>query len=231
VSIQDSEFQQLIDGIGFLDSTKLVFAGNYFHDLGADGIHGGGSSSIQISLNYFTDFRPGPEVHPDAIQLWTSNTRTSARDILIKGNVFARGRGGPSQGIFVTDQVGNLPYQDVTISDNLLIGTMYNAITLQGGRDAKISGNQVYSFADMPARIWVQMTNGTVLTDNLAAAFIYGTGNNVTFNPADTNSNISTARNTIRAAVSDAGKSALQAWIASHSDALPPYLSSPAAAR
>src|SRR3546814_17629153 len=85
----------------------------------------GGTNDVVISNNYFTDFHPVGADHPDAIQLWTTNTTESARNISITGNVFERGDGDIIQGIFLRDQSGGkLPYQDVTISDNIVLGGM-----------------------------------------------------------------------------------------------------------
>src|SRR3546814_18636009 len=109
------------------DVCSSDLSGNSFHTMRSDGVRGGGTNDVVISNNYFTDFHPVGADHPDAIQLWTTNTTESARNISITGNVFERGDGDIIQGIFLRDQSGGkLPYQDVTISDNIVLGGMYN---------------------------------------------------------------------------------------------------------
>src|SRR6185437_8891671 len=128
ITVSGCEFEQLWHGAGFLDSNYLQFTRNSFHDIRSDGIRGGGSSFVTISDNSFTDFFPNFAAgdHPDAIQFWTTNTTASAHDITITDNVISRGTGAAVQGIFLRDQVGNLPYENVSITGNMLVGTAFN---------------------------------------------------------------------------------------------------------
>src|SRR3546814_6684622 len=73
------------------DVCSSDLSGNSFHTMRSDGVRGGGTNDVVISNNYFTDFHPVGADHPDAIQLWTTNTTESARNISITGNVFERG--------------------------------------------------------------------------------------------------------------------------------------------
>src|SRR3546814_8411255 len=94
------------------DVCSSDLSGNSFHTMRSDGVRGGGTNDVVISNNYFTDFHPVGADHPDAIQLWTTNTTESARNISITGNVFERGDGDIIQGIFLRDQSGGkLPYR------------------------------------------------------------------------------------------------------------------------
>src|SRR3546814_7847110 len=86
-----SEFEDRHHAINFLDSDHVTVSGNSFHTMRSDGVRGGGTNDVVISNNYFTDFHPVGADHPDAIQLWTTNTTESARNISITGNVFERG--------------------------------------------------------------------------------------------------------------------------------------------
>jgi hypothetical protein len=130
VSVTNSEFHELHFGISFLDSDHVLIANNKFHDIRTDGVRGGGTSDIKILNNSFTDFYPMAGDHGDAIQFWTTNTTTAARNIEVSGNVYTRGNGGIVQGIFFRDQVGTLPYENVSITNNLVVGAMYNGIAV-----------------------------------------------------------------------------------------------------
>jgi Ca2+-binding RTX toxin-like protein len=173
VSVADSEFQSLHHGINFLDSDHLSFTGNSIHDIRADGIRGGGSSDVAISGNYLTSFYPAAGDHPDAIQLWTTGTDASARNIVISGNVVTRGEGDFVQGIFLRDQSGGkLPYQNVTISDNIVLGGMYNGISIGNANGLVMTDNVVGAFADQKSWLRIDNSTGVEMTGNSASAYI-----------------------------------------------------------
>lgn len=162
VSITDSTFQDLGYGISHLNSNAVTIARNEFHHLQVDGVRGGGSSNVTISQNYFHDFLPAAGDHPDAIQFWTTNTTVIARNIVITDNAFVRGEGAAVQGIFFRDQVGNLPYDKVLISGNVMAGTTYNGIMVNHGRNVTILDNVVQGFADRKS--WIRLEDVTTAT-------------------------------------------------------------------
>jgi hypothetical protein len=55
-----------------------------------------------------------------------------------------------------------------------------------------------------------------VLTGNSAGAFIFGVGDNVTFDPSNTNSSLTMTGDTTLAPVSDGGQTLLQQWLAAN---------------
>ena len=75
------------------------------------------------------DFHPIPVDHPDGIQLWSTDQKTSASNITIRYNLVVRGKGEATQGIFVRDVVGGLPFKSVQVYGNLVIGARFNGIT------------------------------------------------------------------------------------------------------
>src|SRR3546814_514909 len=111
--------------------------------------------------------------HPDAIQLWTTNTTESARNISITGNVFERGDGDIIQGIFLRDQSGGkLPYQDVTISDNIVLGGMYNGISVGNANGLVMTDNVVGAYTDQKSWLRIENSTDVVLTGNSASTFL-----------------------------------------------------------
>lgn len=201
VTLKNSEFHQLKNAVTHMDDDKLIITNNNFHDLLQDGIHGGGSSNVTISRNTFTDFFTGLG-HPDAIQFWTSFTTHSAQNITISDNVVMRGAGSAIQGIFITDQVGNLPYINVTITGNLLVGTNYNGIVVANADGLTITDNTVAGLPDKNSWIRVMDSSDVQLSENQATQ--------ISFNDNDDYRQIGDVTIT---APSDGGAQLLQAWL------------------
>ena len=204
VHISNSEFRNLVNGVVFLDNTNISVADSYFHDMRRDGIDSGGNSKVAFTNNFFTNFHPNAADHPDAIQFWTANTTTVASDILVSGNVIVRGAtGSPIQGIFIKDEVGTLDYQGVTITNNLVLGGLYNGMNLDGIASGVVSGNQVLEFTDQASFIRT-MNSGAQLSlfGNTATAYV---------TQIDELSD-----NTRVAALSDGGLAVLDAWKLTH---------------
>lgn len=153
VRVEKSSFSGFRNGIVHSGCYDMAIEGNSFRQLGSDGITGAGTSRLLIKDNDFTDFLPTPGAHPDAIQLFTRNTTESAEDITIVGNRIRRGSGAVMQGVFITDQVGTLPYRRVVIRDNIIEGSMYNGIAVAHAEDVEVSGNTVQPYEGMNARI------------------------------------------------------------------------------
>ncbi|MBT9471353.1 MAG: right-handed parallel beta-helix repeat-containing protein [Pseudomonadota bacterium] len=172
VSVQDSEFQQLRLGVTLLDSQGVVVSDNSFHDIQTDGVRGGGSSNVQITRNFFTDFYPAKGDHPDAIQLWDTTSNPTAHDILISGNVIVRGDGGLMQGVFLRGPPAS--FEGVTITDNTVVGGMTNGIFVEGANGAVVDHNLVVGYAGAKSWIRVEESVNAVVTDNQATHYIWG---------------------------------------------------------
>jgi len=175
-TVSDSEFYNAKYGMQILDNTNLTIDNNYFHDIRSDGIRGGGNSDVVISQNFFTNFYPATDDHPDAIQFWTTNTTTSASNIVIDGNLIVRGDGDHIQGIFFRDQVGGLPYFDVSITNNIVLGEMYNGIVPGGVETGLVAYNTVIGYSDMKSWISVIDSVGLSYVDNTATWYSTASG-------------------------------------------------------
>lgn len=203
VSVANSEFSNFKHGIEILDNTHLSITHNSFHNLRTDGIRGGADSNVLIAQNSFSDFHPAVGDHPDAIQFWTSNTLASAHDITITGNSIIRGSGAPVQGIFLADQVGNLPYANIAINNNIVAGGMYNGIYVTGASGVDISKNIVVAFPDMKSWIRADSVTNIVVSSNLATQYVLPTPG-------------CPAGNQLIQSATDAGAAYLQSWLATH---------------
>lgn len=173
VTISDCHFTQLVYGLSLIDNTYISVTNSTFHEIRTDGIRGGGNSHVYLGYNFFTNFHPSTENHSDAIQFWTSDTTTSATDFTIIGNVYVRGDTGEhSHGIFMRDILG-IPFENVTIKDNLILGAGYNGLTLDGVASGTVSGNTVVAFDDIDS--WIRTLNtgsDLAIFDNTASQYV-----------------------------------------------------------
>jgi len=208
VSVTNSEFQQVSFGVAHQNSDGVTISNNYFHDIRSDGVRGGGSSHVTITNNQFRDFYPIESDHPDAIQFWTTNAKVSATDIVVTGNIVMRGAGQPTQGIFFRDEQEVLPYKNVTISDNLVVGASFNAITVNHAENVKINGNTVVGLVDQKSWISVGTSTNVSVTNNTSTEYQYAN---------TTNTGVTGSNNTTIVAATDGGKAALTTYLAAHS--------------
>ena len=117
--------------------------------------------------NHFTDFYPVGAGQLDRRScrrhsvLDHEHERADAHDIEITRNIYVRGHGSWVQGIFVSDGVG-LPFQHVTVTDNVIEGGEYNGITVGGCAGLTISGNKVQPYTDMTS--WIRIEKCTDVT-------------------------------------------------------------------
>jgi len=143
VVVSNSEFQQARYALSHLDSDHVLITGNNFHDIRTDGVRGGGTSNITISDNVFTDFRAHPGDHADAIQFWSAGETQAAKNITVENNVVTRGDGEPMQGIFIRDNLSQLPFENVKITGNIVVGGSYNGLTVMGSTGLDLRNNIV----------------------------------------------------------------------------------------
>jgi Ca2+-binding RTX toxin-like protein len=206
VTIKNSEFSGFRYGVTLLGNQNVQVTGNFFHDIRTDGVRGGGNDFVNISSNLFTDFYPGWGDHPDAIQLWTNNTNKITHDINISNNLIVRGQGEPIQGIFLRDTGNTLPFEKVAITGNMVIGAMYNGISVQGMTNSKVSGNTILGFEDQVSWLRLSGVSSTVVSNNNATKFLLSDKDTLT-----TNNNAQTL------SALDGGAGAVSGWIAQHS--------------
>jgi len=179
VSMTNCEVYDVKFGLNILDNNGLTISNNFFHDLRTDGIRGGGNSNVVISENTFTNFYPADGDHPDAIQFWTTNETTSAYNIVVDDNLIVRGDGAAVQGIFFRDQVGNLPYYNVSITNNTVLGGLYNGICPYGISTGLIASNTVIGYTDQRSWIDVIQSVGLSYANNIATFYLQVNGSSV----------------------------------------------------
>ena len=201
VKVIGSEFQEFSHAVSLMGGSDVRVESNSFHDLRSDGVMSAGTSRVQIIGNAFTDFFPAEGDHPDAIQFLTRGTTEKAQDILVSGNLITRGEGRIIQGVFITDQI-DIGYERVTVTDNVIVGGMYNGIMVALANNVVIDGNVVASYSDQKSWIRVTESTNTHLSNNQAQTYVL-----------EANTNLTQSENAIIAALRDNGANALAHWI------------------
>jgi Ca2+-binding RTX toxin-like protein len=208
VSIENSELQQLGNGILALQSSGVRIVDNYIHDIRTDGLDANGSSNVTIDGNYFTNFTSAPGDHSDAIQFFTQNTNASAHDITVSNNLIVQGGGSPMQGVFITDQSnGALPYMNVSITGNAIVGGLWNGIDVLGGQSVTVSNNHVVTLAGAAGgyKPWITLgaVSSATVTNNDASTFTLPSG-------------VVQSGNTTTGPVTDGGYAEVHNWFSGH---------------
>jgi hypothetical protein len=176
IMVEFTDFHNLNNALQHGDDEWLIVRGNHFHHLRDDGLRGGGSSNVLVEGNHCDSNHPdgaADKDHPDCIQFWTSNTKQSAHDITIVGNTYQRGSGTPTQGVWMRDEVGNLPFHTVIVSKNVIEGGGYNGVTVFGAVDVKMSDNTVCQYRDQPSWLSIRQVDGAVVIGNAASRINY----------------------------------------------------------
>ena len=213
ISVTNSEFHELKRALAIGDSTKVTVAGNRAHDLQVTGLmFGGGTTHVSITGNAVWNIRPVTGDHPDAIQFLTAGSTAPATDIVISRNVVFRGSGKATQGIFLRDQVGSLPYERVTIGDNLIVGTGYNGILVMGAKDLTITDNRLISNPGDVNNTWMRVET---------AEGVKASGNTAQMISFVSSSRVVERANRQSKPVADGGAAALRAWAAAHPEMAP----------
>jgi hypothetical protein len=203
VSVTNSEFDHLTSGIHYFNNDNVTLQGNKVSYIVNDGFIGSATSNLVIKDNYFTNFQHTGPVHPDCIQLYTKPGDTPAHDILITGNVYNRGNGTPVQGIWIRNDTGLAPFENVTVSNNTIIGSAYQGIGITAVGSLVLTGNRVQSYDDQLAKIWVNDTRGSVVAQNNVSTWFYHDGDKATF-----------TGNAVTSTISQAGAQSISAAIA-----------------
>lgn len=182
VSVLSNKFHDLKWAVLARGDTDLVLAGNDVQKV-REGFDLAGVHNVTIDANLFTNFRPmlsGPRPdHPDAIQVWTTNS-TGSSNVEITNNAFLLAGGTPIQGIFIRSERGDVArHSDFTIADNVYIGQSRHGISVSDMDGVHITGNtvvtapkynNVYQHLD-PAIMTTNTTDATI-DKNIASLFL-----------------------------------------------------------
>jgi parallel beta-helix repeat protein len=161
ITLSGCEFTEGYRGVAFDTSSNVTIANNNVHLMRCDGFDLASVQNVVIQGNHIGGFLPVAGDHPDAIQFWTTNQTVGSSHITISDNVIKPPMGAGNQGIFMSDEVGTLPYQDVTITNNLLYsnGGEWHGIYANHFIGATISNNTVVSTTTDTMKYWIDIVN------------------------------------------------------------------------
>lgn len=208
ITVTNSNFTQLYRAVLVESNQNVNLTGNVVSNVRSEGFNFADAQNVTIVGNSFSNFHPIlPGDHPDAIQFWTAGTTRASSNITISDNLIVGSAGGRMQGIFITSTVGVLPYKNVTITNNTLVGTMWHGITVMEASGVAITGNTVVTQQDAVFKTaWIQVSRVQgVLSGNSAKAI------NV-LNSPDVKS-LNNTLNTVDQALADA---LILAWVNAH---------------
>jgi peptidoglycan hydrolase-like protein with peptidoglycan-binding domain len=227
------------DPLNFTNDSNVTISGDSFHNLNKGGVEMGGTSDVSITNNVCSDFDSAYGTHVDCIQIFTAGTTVAAHNITITGNLFYRGTGGAVQGIFVQDEVGTLPFSNVTIDDNAMIGGIWSSVLLRGATgNVQVNNNIAATWPGVDVEgstasniVTTNFAGWVFLRDPLTGAIITETGNQAQAypNPTGTGAAITPPGNTVLGSVTDNGIALLKAWLVTHPaelNLLPPDVTS-----
>lgn len=157
--------QRVKDGFQANGCDGLIIKDAYARRTAADGMTFAACSNVHV--DGFDASEIGSGGHPDVIQFFTKGTTAPSKNILIENVRYVRGVGATqAQGIFLTDQVGTLPYENVVIRNCSIIGGMYNGIMVSNGINVAVNDNEVIPYTDMDSRVQMNNIKGGSVTGN-----------------------------------------------------------------
>jgi hypothetical protein len=174
INVVNSHFEDLHRAVAVSMTSNIVIHGNKITMISEDGIGFAQVKNVEVSNNAISNFQ-AIKNHPDAIQFGTTGTTESSQSIIIRDNVVMQGAGQPIQGLFMRDEIGTLPFKNVTVSNNLFYTDQYNGIVLQHAELVNIIGNSTLSIPDdgINNRIWLKDVNGAGVSHNVADSYIF----------------------------------------------------------
>ena len=183
-TVSGSTFEYVQNGLTQKENTNITISNNKFTNLFGDGIDNAASSNVQILNNSFTNMHIDTTdgQHSDCIQFWTSGEKTAGSNITIEGNSYNVGTGSVAQGVFMTDQAGDLSYSNVTIENNDFVGTDWNGITLQHVSNAVVENNILQTVAGTGVTSRLTLDGGVsgLIENNKIGQLINQNGNSAT---------------------------------------------------
>jgi len=213
VTISNSEFQELKNGIVHGATQGLQITGDYFHNIRVDGVHGSAATDMKIIGNYFTKFQNMAGDHSDAIQFHTIAESTPTSGVTIANNVIVSGGASQMQGVFIADEVGTVPYSNIVISGNLIANSNYQGIFVAHAYGVWVAENTVASPAGENSWIYVKSGDYVNLQNNVV---MQNGSKDILLGDIP---NLTQSNNTHQAAFSNGEAALVQAWADGHGEA------------
>lgn len=184
LTVTGGRFEEFHRAYVIEQSRDIEVSNNVFEKIRSDGGDFAAVENVIVRGNRYSNFMPKEGDHPDAIQFWTNGQTRGSANILIENNVILQGDGVGPQGIFIADEIGNLPYRKLVVRNNLVYtDDEWEAILVSGAADAEISNNTVLSSRENGAKgAWIRVdkSQDVIARDNVMVRWVAGTNGRVT---------------------------------------------------
>lgn len=178
IKVMNSSFFNLAVGSNASNSSDVSFIGNRYESLVQDAMNFSGGSNLLIEENYIGPFTKPPGLkHIDAIQFRMFST--PSKGIIIRKNTIV-----PGDSAYHAIYMGNAEiqangfsnnlYQDITVTDNLIIAGHAHSLSVSDSIGVNIQNNVVVRDCALPARTGAQIpsilvgdrSTGVILKNN-----------------------------------------------------------------
>jgi Ca2+-binding RTX toxin-like protein len=181
ITVDHTEIKQFLNGMAIGGSSNISITHNNIHDVESDGIDVTTTKNIKIDANQFHDFHHLPADHSDAIQFFTLGQPAASSGIVITNNEIYQAAGTPMQGIFITDGTGVLPYSNIMIKYNSILGGNWNSIYVDHSTDATVRNNYAAPLniinsqtgTPMLAQVVMKNIDSLTMTGNHGSVYVY----------------------------------------------------------
>lgn len=171
IEVRNLKVRGYRNGLSMLDVRGALVESNLFENLQTDAIRGGGVNDAVIHWNAICSFRPAKGDHPDGIQFWSRNQKEPMRNVKILDNQILMENGSPIQGIFLR-ATPDMPFTDIEIRGNQVVGGMFNGIAVMTGKNVSIADNSVLPYPSMMSWIRVEACDACRVDGNQAGKFV-----------------------------------------------------------
>lgn len=170
LTVTNSRFVEINAGINAQQSRNVIIRGNDIGFIGSDAIEIPGSNGVTIAWNTIHDFRTNTGIHPDGVQCWTTRQTSGCKNVRIFRNEIIGSPGHEPQGIFFGDEDRVGGYENIEITGNRFVCTMWHAINIYSGpKNVTIRFNEVVAGPNYTP--WIRVDAPAVLEGNVAPAF------------------------------------------------------------
>ncbi len=156
ITVRDSLFQGMLDGLNLAASPDSLIAHNRFVGGGADGIKLWDNQRVIVSGNSCTNFVVVAGAHPDCIQLWSLAGRPLQSDIFVLNNS-AIG----DQQAFASFDPKSGSGDRLTFAGNYAITTTAHGVSCYGCSNSLFQDNVISSMPNSPWRAQLLTPGGT----------------------------------------------------------------------
>ena len=144
VSFANPMFSGAVRGLMIDRSTDVAVTDATLVRIVSDGIDVANSQRVAVTGSICSQFSPRDGDHPDCVQLWSSPGALPTADVKIRDNI-AVGPGMEGFSGFNHPDIGQLGFDRITITGNLVVGDYPEGVALYDARNSRVIGNRVWT--------------------------------------------------------------------------------------